>query len=419
MSNLESGGTRPPKPVWKEPPTELERATRILLAGHDPRLSEGALKPPIFTTSTFVFPSAEAGEAHFRAAYHLDGTDQEPGGLIYTRVNNPNLEMVEDRMVAAVPGAAAAAVFPSGMSAISSSLLAFCLPHDVILHSRPIYGGTYFLFQQILSKLQIKAVSVDGQNLTAVREALAKYGKSVRFVYLETPANPTLAVVDVEVIGQLVKEENKQRARIRGCRSVLLAVDDTVMGPIFTKPLLTGADLVFYSATKFIGGHSDLTAGLVAARDQALIRPIKDYRTILGGTTGPFTSWQLLRSLETLELRMRFQARQALILINWLERHPQVERVLAVENSALFSFEIKGGREAAFRFLNNVRLARLAVSLGSTQTLVEHPRRMTHSDMTAEDLDLCGITDQMIRVSVGLEDSQDLIADFDQALVQI
>lgn len=405
--------------------------TLALGYGYDPFLSEGSLKPPAFLTSTFQFRSAEEGAHHFELAYGLREPQQsEVPGLIYSRLNNPNLEIFEKRM-AAWDGTEKAAVFSSGMAAISTLCLGLLRPGDAIISSAPIYGGTHYLLDHILPEFGIRSRQVAAGNDTPalMRQAAAELGEdTVRLLFLETPANPSNTMVDIAAVSALARSLPGV-----GDRPALCAVDNTFLGPVFQKPALHGADLVVYSATKFIAGHSDLVAGVITGSSEA-VEPLRMLRTILGTVATPFTGWLLLRSLETLSVRMRQQAENAQQLATLLADHPSVSRVcypgLLEEKDpqrdlfhrqcdgpgSLIAFEVKGGKPAAQRVLNRFEVMRLAVSLGGTESLVEHPMSMTHADVPQDQLEAHGVTEGMIRMSVGVEHIEDLRADLACAL---
>ncbi len=398
--------------------------------GYRPDLSEGALKCPIFMTSTFVFRTAEEGKAFFELAYGLrKGQAGEEMGLIYSRLNNPDLEILEDRLTV-WDGAEAAAVFESGMAAISTTLLAFLSPGDVVLHTEPVYGGTDYLLKHILPRFHIRTVGVPahlGQGAIAERLRNRAIADHLALIYLETPANPSNALVDIAACSSLAQRYSRPNRR------VLVAVDNTFLGPLWQQPLQHGADLVLYSATKYIGGHSDVIAG-VCLGSKALLEQVKSMRTIMGTMASPMTGWMLLRSLETLKLRMTSQMKNARYVADYLADHPKVQRVyylgqLTPESpgyaiyqqqclapGSMIAFDIVGGEAEAFRFLNALRLFHLAVSLGGTESLAEHPASMTHSDVDPEERIEMGIGDCMVRLSVGVEHPEDLIADLEQAL---
>ena len=402
--------------------------TLMMSYGYDPFLSEGAAKPPIFMTSTFVFKSAEEGEQYFKWAYGLEERQQDQTmGLIYSRLNNPGLQILEERL-AIWDEAEMALSFASGMAAITTSVMAHTQPGDVLLYSMPVYGGTEFLFEKILPKFGIETRSFPADMPLDELEALAReIGDRLSVIYLESPANPTNRLIDISGIASIARKLK------HGDRHVLTFVDNTFLGPVFQKPLLLGADVVIYSATKYIGGHSDVIAGAVTGH-RAAMEPIGTYRTIMGSMPDPFTCWLLLRSLETLKLRMEAQANNAQRVAEFLQDNPLVSQVFyptlldpASRQHAIFraqctgagaivSFEIKGGKAEAFRFLNAVKLCKLAVSLGGTESLVEHPGTMTHSDIPVDVQQRYGITESLIRVSVGVENVEDLISDLAQAL---
>ncbi|MFW5951169.1 MAG: cystathionine gamma-synthase family protein [Gemmatimonadota bacterium] len=408
---------------------ELRPETQMMGYGYDPRLSEGSVKCPIFQTSTFVFNTAEEGKAFFELAYGLRerGPSEEPG-LIYSRINNPDLEILEDRL-ALWDGAEKALVFSSGMSAISTTLLTFLKPGDCIVHSEPVYGGTEFLLFNILPRFGIQRFGFRAGDDAGMENAVAAAREAgpLKVLLVETPANPTNALVDIARCAELADE-----AAADGERPVV-AVDNTFLGPLWQRPLYHGADLVLYSLTKYVGGHSDLIAG-AALGDGERIAAVAGMRTILGTMADPMTGWLLMRSLETLKLRMTSQMKNARYVAEFLRDHPKVEKVhylgfldpddpqhdvyerQCMAPGGTFSFEVKGGEAEAFRLLNAIKLARLAVSLGGTETLMQHPATMTHSDIAPEHQLKIGITPAMVRISVGVENPDDLIADLEQAL---
>lgn len=412
----------------------LAPETLMMGYGYDPTLSEGSIKPPIFQTSTFVFRSAEDGKRFFEVAYGLREKDPEEAlGLIYSRINNPNLEILEDRL-AVWDGADKALVFSSGMAAISTTILALSRPNDVVVYTAPAYGGTEYLFDRILPRMGVQTVSVAdcgaGEGLTrAIREAAetAKArGGRLAAVYVETPANPTNQLIDLAAAAATIKALGQ-------AEPPPLVVDNTFLGPLWQKPLEHGADLILYSLTKYVGGHSDLIAGACLGRADLMGR-VAEMRTICGTITDPHTAWLLTRSLETLHIRMERSQQNAVELIRRLRGHPKVEAVLdaggaesSPEQQAIFarqcsgpgstfSLRLKGGEAEAFRMLNGLQLFKLAVSLGGTESLASHPSSTTHSDYTAEAKARCGIGDNLVRLSVGIESVEDLFADLSQAL---
>jgi len=409
----------------------LSPETLMMGYGYDPFLSERSLKPPVFHTSTFVFRSAEDGKAFFELAYGLrqKHPNEEPG-LIYSRINNPDLEMLEDRL-AIWDQAEASLVFASGMAAISTTLWAYARPGSVIVHSGPVYGGTDFLLTKILPQFGITSIGflTEGGNKAMDDAVEAARGKGpIAVLYLETPANPTNGMVDLEHARQIV-------SRLRGAdgKQPVIVVDNTLLGPIYQRPLAHGADLVVTSLTKYVGGHSDLIAGGCSGAT-ALLEPIRGMRTILGTMCDPHTGWLLMRSLETLKLRMAAAADGARKVAVFLSTHPNVAAVWYLgflpedhpdrsvferqceSPGSTFSFEVKGGEAEAFAVLNRLKVIKLAVSLGGTETLASHPAAMTHSDIPQAERLRLGITPALIRISVGIEDPDDLIADLTQAL---
>lgn len=410
--------------------TRVKPQTEIFSKGYDPQRSEGAATPPVFRTSTFIFKTAAEGKRAFEIAYGLDTMKQgESPALIYTRVNNPNSEILEDK-VTGWDGAEAAAVFSSGMGAISSACLAFLKPGDTLVFSDPVYGGTEYLFRHLLPSFQIKTKHFPAGATKAEMEAFIKDDPTVKVIYLESPANPTMVMSDIAAARELADKYSDDK------RKILVMMDNTFMGPIFSTPIQQGADVLLYSATKFFGGHSDLVAGLALGRKD-LIGQIKVMRTILGSNSDPDTAWLIHRSLGTLQIRMEKQQENAVKIVEFLRKHPKIERVAypglpemgerqvelwrkqCTGTGSVISFLVKGGECEAFKVLDAVEHMKLAVSLGGIETLIEHPGTMTHSDMTPAEKINAGIMENMIRLSVGLEDPDDLIADLDQALNRI
>jgi methionine-gamma-lyase len=408
----------------------LAPETLMMGYGYDPHLSERSLKPPLFLTSTFVFRSAEDGKAFFELAYGLrkQRPNEEPG-LIYSRINNPDLEMLEDRL-AIWDEAENSLVFASGMAAISTALWAYARPGTAILHSDPIYGGTDFLLKKILPQFGVHPVAFNAEGgveaMLIAAETAQKLGP-VAAIYIETPANPTNGIVDIAAARAVADGLTADGRRVP------LIVDNTFLGPLYQTPLALGADIVVTSLTKYIGGHSDLIAGGCSG-SAAMLQPIRGMRTILGTMCDPHTGWLLMRSLETLKIRMTAASRGAEQVANFLLAHPNVASVWYLGflpqahpdravferqckgPGSTFSFEVKGGEAEAFSVLNRLKVIKLAVSLGGTETLASHPSTMTHSDITREEQVRLGITPALIRLSVGIEHPDDLIADLDQAL---
>ncbi len=404
-------------------PPFLDPRTSSVSEGFDPELSMMAVRPPIFPVSTYAFPSAEEAARYFEVALgKIAAETSSPVGLIYARLNHPNAEMFEDGLRSVERGAAAAAAFTSGMAAITSTVMTLAKPGQKLLYQRPVYGGTDHFFRHMLPEWNIEAIAVDDGGWD---EALARHHATLGLVYLETPANPTLHMIDLDAVRAGID-------RAVPDRHVQLLVDNTFLGPVFQSPLEHGADVVLYSATKFLGGHSDLVAGAVAARDPAVISRIKTTRAFFGTICEPFTAWMLQRSMATLWLRMTKQSKNATKLVSMLSAHPAVERVhhpslFTGDQARIFrsqcrapgsmiAIELRGGRPAAFRFLNALRLVRLAVSLGGVESLACHPRTTTASEMSEEDLRASGVTDGLVRLSVGVEHWRDLAQDLARAL---
>ncbi len=407
-------------------------APETLMMGHgfDPALSEGSLKPPIFLTSTFVFENAAAGKRFFEGV-----TGKRPGGaegLVYSRFNGPNQEILEDRL-GVWEDAEDALVFSSGMSAIATVMLALVKPGDVIVHSAPLYAATETLIGRILGRFGVHWIDFPaGATREEIDAAMAKAKTMghVALVYLESPANPTNALVDVEAVSA------SRNAAFAANDLPPIVIDNTFLGPLWAKPLKQGADLVLYSLTKYAGGHSDLVAG-GAVGSKAMINPIRMMRNTIGTITDPHSAWMLLRSLETLELRMSRAGENAEKVCAFLREQLQVESVGYLGflepgtrqrdiydrhcNGAgsTFSLYLKGGERESFAFLDALKIAKLAVSLGGTETLASAPAAMTHLSVPQERKDALGISDNLVRISVGVENADDLIADFAQALTAI
>jgi methionine-gamma-lyase len=406
----------------------LSPSTLMMGHGYDPVLSEGSLKPPIFLTSTFVFESAAAGKRHFEGI-----TGKRPGGadgLVYSRFNGPNQEILEDRL-GIWDDAEDALTFSSGMAAIATVLLAHVRPGDVIVHSAPLYAATETLIGKILGRLGVQWLDFPAgatrDEIDAVLDRAQGLGR-VALVYLESPANPTNALVDIEAV---VAARNAVFAEREDKPPVV--IDNTFLGPLWQQPLRHGADLVVYSLTKYAGGHSDLVAGSVVG-SKAQIDPVRAIRNTIGTITDPNTAWMLLRSLETLELRMSRAGENAARVCAFLRDHPKVEHVgylgfldpdgrqgdiyrrHCTGAGSTFSLFLRGGEAESFRFLDALRIAKLAVSLGGTETLASHPAAMTHLSVPDERKRALGITDNLVRISIGVENAEDLVADCERAL---
>jgi methionine-gamma-lyase len=410
----------------------MQPESQMMSFGYKPELSEGAIKPPMFLTSTFVFKTAQEGKLFFEVAYGLrEKKDQEDLGLIYSRINNPNLQILEERLCL-WNKEDDCAMFESGMAAISTVFLEFLKPGDLLVYSMPTYGGTSHFIEDYLTRQGIKSIAVRAND--SYEEVIAKVESSgrkdqLKLIYLETPANPTNDLFDIRLYKKIANHFSTKEA------PVALAVDNTYMGPLWSNPIEHGADLVVYSATKFIGGHSDVIAGAVLGKAELLHR-LKIMRTFLGNMASPHTCWLLIRSLETLKVRLDQQARNAQKIADALKDDPRVEKVSFLGHltpgskaydiysqqyssaGTMISFELKGGEEEAFRFLNSLKLIKLAVSLGSTESLVQLPAAMTHIGMSKEARAEMGISDKLIRLSVGIEHTDDLLLDIFNGISQ-
>jgi len=408
----------------------LHPQTQMTAFGYDPSLSEGAVKPPVFLTSTFVFESAEQGAEFFDV---VAGRKPAPagmgaGGLVYSRFNHPNLEIVEDRL-AIYDHAEAALVTASGMAAISAVALSYLRPGDSLVHYTPLYGGTETLIGKVFPQWGIHPFPfTDGASAGALTDVLTTAAQRgpVKMVYLETPANPTNALTDLALVRRTVDEWSGAS----GQRPIIVC-DNTMLGPVFQQPLDHGVDICVYSLTKYVGGHSDLVAGGITG-SRELLKPVRQTRSAYGFQLDPHSSWMLSRSMETLSLRMEHAAESGRKVATWLAGNPHIScQVLHPEHLAerdrviyarqcsgpgsTFSFVVKDDRSLAFRILNHLQIFKLAVSLGGTESLICHPASTTHSGVPVEARSKSGVTEGLIRLSVGLEHPDDLVRDLDQA----
>jgi methionine-gamma-lyase len=427
--------SKPDKPYRKHEVAghRLRPETQMMSYGYDPKLSEWSIKPPVFLTSTFQFETAEAGASFFRVTLGKGQEgDPETAGLMYSRFNNPNMEVLEDRL-ALYEGGDEATVFSSGMAAISTTLMALAHSGSVIMQSTPLYGGTESLLRKFLPNYGIQSVdffaSASEDELRAVAEDAMSKGP-VSVIYTETPTNPTNDLVDLEAckrVADMIAEKQGKRP--------FIVVDNTFLGPVGQAPLAMGIDVVVYSLTKYIGGHSDLIAGSAVGNSAAmgLVRALRGY---LGTNLDAHTCWMLLRSLETVKIRMEAASNGALKVAEYLRDHPKVERVrylgfleegsrdakvhAAQSTSAgsTFAFDL-ADEPAAFRMLNALQVMKLAVSLGGTETLICHPGSTTHLGVDPELRKRQGFTEGLVRISVGIENPDDLIADLRQALEHV
>ena len=402
--------------------------------GYTPEWSEGSVKPPIFQTSTFVFKTAEEGKRFFEVAYGKSKLNtKEEIGLIYSRINNPNMQILEERL-AVLEGSESAAAFESGMSAISTTMLSYLKPGDILIYGNPVYGGTHHFITHFLKDIGVKILPFSSE--TKTQEIITKletseYSGNVKMIYFESPANPTNSLFDLDELKKL-----KDEISVKSSNEIMLVMDNTYLGPLWQKPLDFGVDIVCYSATKFLNGHSDVIAGCAMGSEQ-VIRPIKTLRTFLGSMIAPYTAWLLTRSLETLHLRMAKQGENADKVINHLMSHKSVKTVSfpgietmgekqneifkkqCLGSGAMISFEVFGGEKEAFKFLNNLKLIKLAVSLGSNESLAQHPYSMTHADVPDDIKERIGINQGLIRLSVGIENAEDIISDLNNAFKEI
>jgi cystathionine beta-lyase/cystathionine gamma-synthase len=413
-----SSTTRKTTPYVVRPPTA------ILTRGFDPRLSVGSARPAVFRSSTYVFTSPEAAERAFAIA--LGRAQAAPGesvDLIYSRLSHPNAEILEDQIVPLEPGAKAAAVFNSGMAAISTLFFTFCPPGSGFVYTTPLYGGTQHLIHQLLEPLGIHGLAVPAGDTAALRAAIADV-PNLRLVLIETPANPTLRMSDIGAAWSAARALPSPP---------LVVVDNTLLGPAFQHPLLHHADLVVYSATKYLSGLSDLLAGVVLGPAPEPLAQLRGSRALLGNILQPDECWLLVGRLPTVRLRMNRQSKNAQRIAEALAVHPRVRRLhyptlfsdpeqIRIRDNqcrfpgAVFSLELEGGKPAAFDFLRRLTIAHNAVSLGGVETLACHPATTTHSEMSEEERQRTGVDDSLVRISVGVEDWRDLLQEFRRSL---
>ncbi|MEY8303922.1 trans-sulfuration enzyme family protein [Anaerosalibacter bizertensis] len=383
--------------------------TRAIHAGGTGKNPSNALNPPIFQTSTFVFDDID----HVEKVMSFQSDD-----YVYTRGNNPTLRLFENRMAELEHGEGAVA-FASGMAAISSVLFSFLKPNDNVIVHRTLYGSSYSVITKLLPQYGVEHKIRDLTNLENLKEAI---DENTKLIYFETPSNPNLSIIDIKKVVEIAKEKD-----------IKVVVDNTFATPYFQNPLELGADVVVHSATKYICGHGDVVGGVVISKDNDYIQRLKfDYMCEFGGVMSPFNAWLLLRGLKTLGLRMRQHEKNATEVAKFLKNHPKIKTVMypGLENfkgydiakeqmngfGAMISFEVDGGLKDAIKFVESVKLAQLAVSLGDCETLIEVPAAMTHRGYPNEKLKEFGLTESMVRISVGLEDSEDIIEDLEQAL---
>ncbi len=389
----------------------LGRTTQTIHAGQHVDPATGAVAPPIVQSSTFAFADCAQGAARFAG---------EADGYIYTRMGNPTIARLEEA-VATLEGGAQGLATGSGMAALCTVVFALLNQGDHLVGTSSVYGPSRVVMERDFSRFGVQSTFVDTSDLEALRAAIRP---NTRIVFVETPANPTIVLTDLAAA-----------AEIAHSAGAVLLVDNTFASPILQRPLELGADVVMHSMTKFINGHTDVVAGMIVPRDQAMRRRIKPVHSYLGACMDPHQAWLALRGFKTLALRVRAAQDNARIVAAYLEAHPKVEWVrypglashpqheLAGRQmdgpGSLISFEVKGGVEAGAALLNSVKVMTLAVSLGGVETLIQHPSSMTHAAMKRDDRIAAGITDGLVRVSIGCEDVEDLIADFDRAFAAV
>jgi methionine-gamma-lyase len=398
--------------------------TAVLTRGFDPELSVGSARPPVYRSSTFVFPSPEAAERAFGIVLgKINPVGEDRPDLIYARLNHPNAEILEEQLVPLEKGANSAAIFNSGMAAIFTTLLTFMEKGSALIYTQPLYGGSQHLIHQIIEPLGFNAIAVEAGN-TEMLSRTIEQTKNLKLVLIETPANPTIVMTDIEHAAGAVRQHPARP---------MLAVDNTLLGPTFQHPLVHGADLAIYSATKFLGGFSDLLAGAVLATDPELIQNLTGVRALLGNILQADECWILDSRLSTVGLRMNRQSKNAQRIAEELAKHPRVKKVyypslftdpeqIRIRDAqtdypgSLLSLIVEGGKTGAFEFLRRLRIAKNAVSLGGVETLVCHPMTTTHSELSPEELKSAGISDALVRISVGTEHWRDLLDEFTRAL---
>ncbi|PCJ98622.1 MAG: methionine gamma-lyase [Zetaproteobacteria bacterium] len=412
----------------------LKPETLMMSYGYDPQFSEGAVKPPVFLTSTFAYQTPEEGEESFHImAGRKKGPEGNVGGLIYSRFNHPNVEIIEDRL-ALYEGAEGGIMFSSGMGAISATLLAYLRPGDVIVQSAPLYGGTETLIRKFLPEFGIKTADFsDGLDEDAMMRSLrsaAQTGK-LAMVFIETPSNPTNSMVDFEALIRCVDTIGNETGH-----RPLTVCDNTMLGPVFQRAVPQGIDIALYSVTKYIGGHSDLVAGAVCGSLKTL-KPIRSLRGAMGLNLDPHTSWMISRSLETLSIRMERAAESGKKVAAWIADNPYIKAKIYhpdfIDDAAYkavykrqcsgpgstFSFTLDVSKAEIFKLINALTIFKSAVSLGGSESLVCHPASTTHSGVPEDLRAISGVTDGLLRLSIGLENADDLIVDLDHAFKSV
>ncbi|MEX3420642.1 methionine gamma-lyase [Bacillus sp. HSTU-bmb18] len=379
--------------------------TALIHHGYTSEEHKGSLTPPLFQTSTFTFETAQQGEASFA------GVDPS---YIYSRLGNPTVKLFEERM-AVLEGGEEALAFGSGMAAISATLIGFLKAGDHIICSNGLYGCTYGFLEVLEEKFMITHSFCDMETEGDIEN---KIRPNTKLIFVETPINPTMKLIDL-----------KQVIRVAKRNGLLVIVDNTFCSPYLQRPLELGCDAVVHSATKYIGGHGDVVAGVTICKTRALAEKIRPMRKDIGGIMAPFDAWLLLRGLKTLPVRMDRHCDNAEKIVSFLKNHDAVEGVWYPEGElasrqmkrggGVISFSIKGGKEETQAFINDLHFITIAVSLGDTETLIQHPATMTHAAIPAELRQEMGIYDNLIRLSVGLESWEDIVSDLEQALKKI
>lgn len=371
----------------------------------------GAVVTPIYQTSTFKFQNAEQGARLFKG---------EEKGFIYTRLGNPTIEAMEEAL-AVLEGGAKALGCASGMAAVHTLVAGVLQAGDHIISSESVYGATQTLFANVLPRFGITTTFVDTSDLEAINAAIQP---NTKMLYVETPANPTIVISDLDRIGKLAKAHN-----------FIFAVDNTFMSPVLQRPFDFGADYVIHSMTKYLNGHADVVAGVIIVKEEKNYAPVRKMLNHFGGTIDPFNAFLVHRGLKTLKLRVMKAQENAQKIAEYLEQHPKIEEVMypglkshpqydiaqkqQKGSGAMISFELKGGFDAGVKLMNNIEIFQLAVSLGGVESLIQHPASMTHAGMTKEARLSAKITDGLVRLSIGIEDIDDLLKALDKVLSSI
>lgn len=407
----------------KKPAYMIHPSTAVINQGFDPALSVGSARPAVFRSSTYVFSSPESAQEAFAVALGKIPAPKDGAELIYSRLSHPNAEILETHLCALEPEAKASAVFNSGMAAISTIFLTFGKPGRSMVYTNPLYGGTHHLLHELMIPLGFNAIPTRAGDTADLVDKI-KNAKDLDVVFIETPSNPTLTLTDIRAAVDAAHNHPDEP---------LVVVDNTFMGPAFQHPLELGADLIVYSATKFLGGFSDLLGGVVIGREEEWVHALRGTRAIMGNILQPDECWILDSRLPMVELRMSKECENAKHLVDHICKHPNVLEVLyptqsqdkdqketfkkqCSEPGSIFSMRLKGGKEGAFSFLHNLSIIKNAVSLGGMESLCCHPATTTHSEMSDEELLEYNITQDLVRLSIGVEDPRDLLNDIEQAL---